>query len=294
MPNREAIMKALQSTAEEIGPTDFGDMVSEVLNEQAEAECVEAGNHGGVIVNEPLQVEKPKASQSSEFDAVLGHSAQLRTKLQAALETQVKKRVHHRQTGVRIDGRAVHRLLTNGKVFARKTTTKQVDTALMLLLDVSGSMASDGRIETARRSAMAVAAGVTQISGCKVAAAAFPNVVVLKEFDERIRAVSGRFDIDPRGSTPMGKAMLWAAPKIAMRREQRKMLVVVTDGAPDNWKEVQDLAARYTASGVEIIGVGIANDAVKVLFRQSIVISDVAELPVAMFNLLKGSMRRVA
>jgi cobaltochelatase CobT len=127
-----------------------------------------------------------------------------------------------------------------------------------------------------------------------VAAAAFPNIEILKEFDEQTRGVASRFQIDCGGGTPMGMAMIWAASQLAPRRETRKMLIVITDGEPDNVEQVRKLVGMYEKAGVEVIGVGIGCDSVEDLYPVSVVIDSVEELAGALFGVINERMRKAA
>lgn len=295
-PDRQALRQALEAGEGDIQSTDVGRIAAEQLRQQAtqEVEGEVTRTHQQPVFRDMLDVERPARSEAPNFGQTLASSAQLRARLASAMEAQVHKRDVLRMSGRRVDGGATHRLFTDGRIFKRDRKVVQVNTAVMVLMDVSGSMAAQGRIEEARKATLALSAGIHQIHGCKVAAAAFPAIVVLKEFDEHPRPVSGRYEIHPRGSTPMAEAMIWAATQLAQRREERKMLMIATDGDPDDANSVLELTRLYAKSGVEVIGVGIQHQAVSRLFEKHVVVNSLNDLPGAMFNLLKGSMRRVA
>ncbi|THD11655.1 cobaltochelatase CobT-related protein [Metallibacterium scheffleri] len=295
-PNRQALRQALDAQSGDFKPTDIGDIAAEQLSQQATQEVVsEAATTGhGPVFGRTLDVVRPDRGKAPDFDDTMASSAQLRAKLASAMEAQARKRDVLKVSGRRVDGGAAHRLFTDGRIFKRERKVCEVNTAVMVLMDVSGSMATANRIYEARKAALAISAGVHQIHGCKVAAAAFPEIVVLKDFDEQPRPASGRYAINPRGGTPMAEAMIWAATRLATRKEERKMLMVVTDGDPNDAHSVRELIKLYAKSAIEVIGVGIQHPAVTCLFAKNIVVNSLDELPVAMFNLLKGSMRRVA
>lgn len=295
-PNRQALRQAIEAQSGDFKPTDIGDIAAEQLSQQATREVVSEVAETGhrPVFGRTLDVVRPDRSEAPDFDHTMASSAQLRAKLASAMEAQARKRDVLKVSGRRMDGGAAHRLFTDGRIFKRERTLREVNTAVLVLMDVSGSMSTANRIYEARKAALAISAGVHQIHGCKVAAAAFPEIVVLKEFDEQPRPVSGRFTINPRGSTPMAEAMIWGATRLATRKEERKMLMVVTDGDPNDGHSVRELIKLYARSAIEVIGVGIQHPAVKCLFEKNVVVNSLEELPVAMFNLLKGSMRRVA
>lgn len=292
-PDRNALKEALAGNgAGDAMRTDLGDMAAESLNQGAQESVRQAGSSGSV--SHDLSVVKPAASGHGELDKVRAQSQQLRTRLAAQMEARAREKQVHRRQGNRLDGRVVHRLFVGDtRVFAKREHKRKVNTAVQILLDCSGSMGG-GKIVTARQAALAAALGIAQIPGCKVAAAAFPDIVLLKGFDETARGAAGRFLIQANGGTPMGEAMVWAAGQLAVRREDRKMLVVITDGEPNDSKLVQTLVRKYRQSAVEVVGIGIATDAVKRLFPASVVIQSVDDLAAALFSVVKERLRRVA
>lgn len=295
-PDREALKKVLGAGAGDFAPTDLGDIAGKALEEKAAQAMAEdqSANPGSGSIARQLNVSKSTVGGQGELLEVQAASQQLRTKLAAAMDAEARVKVTHRRQGNRLDGNVVHRLFTGDtRVFRRKEATRKVNTAVEILLDRSRSMAG-GQIEVARKAALAAAMGIAQIHGCKVAAAAFPDVVVLKDFDDTPRGSAGRFVIDATGTTPMGEAMIWAAGQLLGRREERKMLIVATDGDPNNRELVARVVRKYVASGVEVIGVGIQTEAVKGLFPTAVVIQTVDELAAALFSVVKTKLRRVA
>jgi len=296
-PDQEALKQALGAGDAEFDSTDMGDALQKSLSDSASHAVAAAGEES--TVSAPSRLLRVPRREGGEVKEVNRTSKALRTRLVSVMDAKARTRTTHRSQGNRLDGAKIHRLFTgSSRVFIRKEWNRKVNTAVQILLDRSGSMAwtTEGvvRMPVARQAALAAATGISQIHGCKVAVAAFPGVEVLKDFDEQVRGVTGRFLVAPNGSTPLGGAMLAVAPGLASRQEQRKMLIVVTDGAPDDPQRVKSLVSRYRASGVEVVGVGIACDAVRELFPSWTVIRDVNELAPALFNVIKDKLKRVA
>lgn len=294
-PDREAIRQALAvpSDSDEAGPsTDIGEAVAQSLSSTANEATAKAGNL--TASSKQSLVTRPRVS-GGEGQEVAGSSRALRTRLTAVMDAKARTRVTHRRTGTRIDSGKLHRLFTgNTRVFVRKDHVRKVNTAVQVLLDRSSSMGKDGRMVLARKAALASAMGIGQIHGCKVAVAAFPGTEVLKDFDEQTAGVSGRFVIGDTGTTPMGSAMLAVAPGLAARREERKLLIVVTDGGPDDPERVRHLINLYEASGVEVVGVGIQTNAGSGLFPSWTVVNALEELSTSLFDVIKGKLKRAA
>ena len=89
----------------------------------------------------------------------------------------------------------------------------------------------------------------------------------------------------------MTGALWYAAADLVSRREARKVLITLTDGQPDDRASAADLVARATASGLEMIGVGIANG-VEWLFPVAIRIDAIADLKQALFGVAERLLIR--
>lgn len=298
-PDRQAIKEAVTANQSEIESADIGDITARSLEEEAGKAVEKAGS--AVVRNLPSVFKNAAQAGGEEAWEVSGESKKVRTQLAALMDSQARTRVTHRRTGTRIDGNVITRAVTGStNIFIRKDYQKKVNTAAFMLLDRSSSMDSkekdtaDKKIVIARKAALAAAMGISGIHGCKVAVAAFPGVEVLKTFDEPVRSVAGRFETGTTGTTPLGDAMLVAAQALATRREERKMLIVVTDGQPDDVSQVKELVSRFVASGIEVIGIGINDSHVKDLFPNWKVIRHVSQLAGALFTTLKEKLKRAA
>ncbi|WP_321915515.1 cobaltochelatase CobT-related protein [Paraburkholderia sp. J11-2] len=195
------------------------------------------------------------------------------------------------------------------------------DTVVTLLLDLSGSMAG-GKIELARLCAAALADALTQLafdsevlgySSIEAPAmraryererAAGANLRVYNRFVERLdlrvfkrfdsRDLSGLAAIECGHENPDGEALAWAAARLAQRRARRRLLFVLSDGYPstsDGDPAVlrTDLLARVqavTEQGIELVGIGILDDAVEAFYPNAVVVRKLHELPATAFATL--------
>ncbi|MCP3712830.1 cobalamin biosynthesis protein CobT [Paraburkholderia sp. CNPSo 3274] len=195
------------------------------------------------------------------------------------------------------------------------------DTVVTLLLDLSGSMAGR-KIELARLCAAALADALTQLafdsevlgyssietpemralyereraSGADLRA--YNRFVerlylrVFKRFDSR--DLSGLAAIECGHENPDGEALVWAAARLARRKARRRLLFVLSDGYPstsDGDPAVlrTDLLARVQAvkeEGIELVGIGILDDAVEAFYPDAVVARKLHELPATAFATL--------
>lgn len=118
-------------------------------------------------------------------------------------------------------------------------------------------------------------------------------VVCAVKHGQSVQANTGRFPVKPSGGTPMAEAIWYAAYELSKTREDRKMLIVLTDGEPNSsqaTKEVIDLCER---SGIDVIGIGIQTNAPATLFSRSICIDAVEDLQKTLFKLMEKSLTAV-
>lgn len=92
----------------------------------------------------------------------------------------------------------------------------------------------------------------------------------------------------------MAEAIWYAAFELTKTREERKMLIVVTDGAPQNAPACGSVINLCERSNVEVIGIGVETNAVTRLFPTNIVIDDAAALQRTLFKLLERSLTSFA
>jgi cobalamin biosynthesis protein CobT len=130
---------------------------------------------------------------------------------------------------------------------------------------------------------------------------------IVKDFNERITTEhKRRFAAMPhmrRGSQMFGnnidgECIEIAARRLAKRSEARKVMIVLSDGAPagqGNNHEIQCHTKRVIesiekSSGMEIVGIGIASNAVKQFYTRNVVLNDIESLPAVVMNELKHAL----
>lgn len=82
----------------------------------------------------------------------------------------------------------------------------------------------------------------------------------------------------------MAQAMWFAANSLLAQKQKRKLMIVLTDGDPDDWAATHDIVDRCRRSGFELLGIGIQTRSVEKFFPRSIVINDVKDLKRELFE----------
>lgn len=281
------LRQALEASAAQFEPDTFA-QVAEVLSEQAEG-------HQGVTPLSLPQAEHAMLGDEAILTLSASESAQIRARLRGMVQSSQDNRNHAKRHGLRV---ATHRLAASqageSRLFIQRQPRIAPNAAVHLLVDISGSMGKpigEGNrkyFHVANEAALALAIALEGIPGVVPAVSYFPgihqevSIALLPKQSVRHRAAC--FDQKPRGCTPMAQAMWFAANSLLAQKQKRKLMIVLTDGDPDDWAATHDIVDRCRRSGFELLGIGIQTRSVEKFFPQSIVINDVKDLKRELFE----------
>ena len=169
---------------------------------------------------------------------------------------------------------------------------------IVFILDRSGSMTR--RLSLAGQAVLSLLLALDTLPGVASWAAAFPGsaddrIVPLKGFEEHTTRIAGRLTgLWSSGSTPLANALWRTGHELLQRPEPRRVVVVATDGEPDDLDGVNDILARCRASGIDVIGLGIGQslDRVQAVFgvRHAAAIATLEALAPALFAVLERQL----
>jgi cobaltochelatase CobT len=281
------LRQALEASAAQFESDTFA-QVAEVLSEQAEG-------HQGVTPLSLPQAEQAMLGDEDILTLSASESAQIRARLRGMVQSSQDSRNHAKRHGLRV---ATHRLAASqageSRLFIQRQPRIAPNAAVHLLVDISGSMGKpigEGNrkyFHVANEAALALAIALEGIPGVVPAVSYFPginqevSIALLPKQSVRHRAAC--FDQKPRGCTPMAQAMWFAANSLLAQKQKRKLMIVLTDGDPDDWAATHDIVDRCRRSGFELLGIGIQTRSVEKFFPQSIVINDVKDLKRELFE----------
>ncbi|MEK6167692.1 nitric oxide reductase activation protein NorD [Vibrio cholerae] len=281
------LRQALEASAAQFEPDTFA-QVAEVLSEQAEG-------HQGVTPLSLPQAEQAMLGDEAILTLSASESAQIRARLRGMIQSSQDNRNHAKRHGLRV---ATHRLAASqageSRLFIQRQPRIAPNAAVHLLVDISGSMGKpigEGNrkyFHVANEAALALVMALEGIPGVVPAVSYFPgihqevSVALLPKQSVRHRAAY--FDQKPRGCTPMAQAMWFAANSLLAQKQKRKLMIVLTDGDPDDWAATHDIVDLCRRSGFELLGIGIQTRSVERFFPQSIVINDVKDLKRELFE----------
>jgi Mg-chelatase subunit ChlD len=190
----------------------------------------------------------------------------------------------------------VHALPTvaagNDRVFKRRLEVEGVDSAVVICLDVSGSMFDTNSYRPKPLIGPAVQTcrallETLDAAGVKTAVLCFGSQIsVPKGFNKSARQASAMLGtVNSGGGTSDYAALRYAHQLLAQRHERRKITFVITDGRgqPD---AVRQQVTSGNALGVTTIGIGIKSD-VSDIYGQAVTVRDIEDLGNASFKQIK-------
>ncbi|CAG9216284.1 Aerobic cobaltochelatase cobT subunit [Paraburkholderia tropica] len=246
----------------------------------------------------------------------------LKTHLERVLKADELTHWKREQERGEIDRAALARLAVSPGYrtpFRVSTRASGRDAAVTLLLDLSGSMAGR-KIELARLCAAALADALAQLgfdaevlgySSIESPAmrayterAAHTDLHGYNRFVERLdlrvfkrfdaRDLSGLARIECGHENPDGEALTWAAARLMARKARRRLLFVLSDGSPSTSdgdpavlrSDLHACVAEVREQGIELVGIGIQDDAVEAFYPHAVVVRKLHELPAVAFATL--------
>lgn len=286
----EVIRKALASNELDLQPDAFESLKDALLREARIN-----GDDTYCTVPSAPSCQGDLAAGKQLLQKVQSTTSKLRAQLLSIVEASRRSSTRTKRSGRKLDGKRLVRIVSGDtRIFKERSVRKQANTAVHLLADLSSSM-NGHQASVAREASLAIALALEGIPGVNPAVTYFcgysddPVRSALRH-GESARRHAHRFIESSRGYTPMAEAIWHGAFELTKTRESRRILIVITDGDPDN-----DLACRKVLelcgnSAIETIGIGICHSRVAKLFENNIVINSVEDLGKTLFRLMRETL----
>lgn len=225
------------------------------------------------------------------------------------------------EDGETLDRERLHvTALNQTSIFKEKRNKRLINTAVELLLDLSGSMYE----ELVRSSAIVLAEALSAIPEIKLSICGFKtnekyshanlpgigrlqgmDILLFKDYSEpynKARAKLGA--IKTQGGTPLGCAYGKALERILFRPEPRRVLFLITDGSPSFHKAdqrhsdyllMETIHKKCKRLGIETLGLGIGPEQtvsfLKLYVDKCERVQNISSLPQTLLQILKGVVR---
>ena len=267
---------------------DLGEMLQAALNAAAVNEP-----RSGVCIPMPNNFKANIPTVNVDLAMIRGSINAVRTRTLQWMESVSEDDVVHSRSGMQIDSSRIWSGRLGGSVFVRKDEGIDLNAAVSIVVDRSGSM-----MDIIGKAAQAAVATMLafDVPGIKTQVMVFPwhennqeGVSVIKRWQESPRQLAGKVsNLTVDGSTPMAEAILYAASDISRRDESLRIVLVVTDGDPDDADAARHVIERARESGITVVALGIGVDPSSVFSEKyAAMIKDVGELSSSMVRLVK-------
>ena len=260
-----------------------------------------------------MEVRHPKGEYTASglIDEVNGFSGgeMMADEMRQYLQVMTQSRIETGYKSGRLDGSRLwkHRAYgaysdAGSSVFKRQLEDEQLDSAVFILVDGSGSMCGDKYAHAVKASMLLN----TTLKELDIATAihSFTDEskciqLIHKEFDDDIldselleSFAKARYEM---ASNADGDNILYSAGRLLERKEKKKILIVLSDGSPaassgygDIYGWTKDVVKEIEDDGdIEIYGIGILDSTVEHIYSNSEVIRHPEELEPTLINLLK-------
>lgn len=288
-PTPEEIAKMLKNK------TGYGDLSALIQSELDDiAESTPGSELAGIPMLPDIGRLKANYGKMDEVKAISAAS-RMRARMMGMLQSIKMQPKSYGLSGRKLaNGRLVRMATGDPRIFRKKTEIKEVNTAVVVLLDLSGSM--NGRYEVANAAAFALHTTLFGLKGVAICSMEFsgkdkePDVNMLVDFGKKPK--SENFNHHPFDGTPTDTA-IWAGRVMLLQRpEPRKIMLILTDGCPDDRSETKAATRRTMKDGIEIAAIGIMANSVKNYWDNHKIIETIQELPAAMFGIMEGLLTR--
>ncbi|MPR05648.1 VWA domain-containing protein [Microvirga tunisiensis] len=303
---------------------DIGDILDQIgeIAEKLEKEgCIPSPTPIGstVRLDRTLQGPSDLGHYNSARDRLAGVTSTLAGSLRSlVIARDVRRRSPNREEG-QLDMRNITAIATmSPDIYARTTITRSNNTAITFLGDVSVSMtefANDDddtpinhrqsnprRIDLYFDAKIALTEALGPARRVVTRYLAYTNhynsipLYLLKDFTDNI--VTARAGIDrlmsqmaksqfQMGGTPTGEAMLEAWSGMRARKEDKKILIVITDGEPNDGGLAERAAAMIKQEGGFVIGVSVGSQEPQFEMPFWVTVPTIQELPTKLLTALR-------
>ena len=251
-----------------------------------------ATQRGGHTYSKDAHLRRPDYHQLTNkwADTNITVPAKLRYNVKRLFDNSGLEEFQRNRKSGAINVHALTKVGQTDRLFKRRLEVDGIDSAVVVVIDVSGSMFDDdanrGRMRVAVQAAVAM---LDTLNKAQVASAVLTfgsSASVLKDWVcPTVKAIAKLGAIDSGGSTNDYFAVRYAHEMLLHRTEQRKLVFVITDGE-GNVEATSEQVKVGQRLGITTVGIGIKHD-VSHVYPQSVKISDLADLGNESFKQIK-------
>ncbi|QXW20150.1 VWA domain-containing protein (plasmid) [Comamonas aquatica] len=196
--------------------------------------------------------------------------------------------------GQRVSPRHVWKLKKLGDTRIFKHTTKVVGSRVAVDILVDGSMSMHADLNLACEVSLAFCDALQRLPKASSALSVFSGNYgvsrVVKEYGEGVHQVRSKLgSLTASGNTPTGKALLQRMHALQTQTQDKKWLVVVTDGRASDQMIAVAAVEQAKRLGINVLGIGIGSHGnyIRQFLPDAICIKSIGEFQIALSNLIK-------
>jgi len=242
-------------------------------------------------------------------------SEQLAQKMRRLVQIKTRSRVQYGLKSGKLNGTSLHRIPANvpgysERVFKRKQDHLDINAAVAVCVDMSGSMSGD-KITHAVVAAEMLSETVGNALGVPLMIYGFsetrsiigsgepsPSIFVLRDFTERqvptdrMRERSIKAIACTLGNNPDADAVTWGFHQLRAAKGKRKVLFVLSDGSPasarsgDQDKYLGIVTKAIEQSPIKLFGLGLMDHSVKHYYKNCAVVDTSQEIETKIIELV--------
>lgn len=235
---------------------EISEMASQAMNEKTSVNRVAIAN---------FEDEKNQTGVGNNVQLIATCVKGIADELEDALVTQTKCQKHNAIVGRRINPRVLSRVkVGNSTIFEKKLMGSKVDCAVSMVVDLSTSMSAKisggGGLYTRRELALGSMFALADILDDYEVPLSVSTYChkhqVLKGFEQewsaiRRKKVAGQHG----GNTLTGAAVQERLGDLACRPQERKLLIIITDGKTSDFSLLQSCYSEALHQGIEIASI---------------------------------------
>jgi cobalamin biosynthesis protein CobT len=241
-------------------------------------------------------------------------SEQLAQRMRRLVQIKMRARTQYGLKEGKLHGNSLHRIIMNKpgyseRVFKRKEDKLEMNAAVGVCLDFSGSMSGD-KVNHAIAAAEMLSETVGNALGVPLQVYAFsehgsgysrapdPCIYVLRDYNERfvptdkLRSRACVAVNETMGNNPDGDAVVWGYHQLRQARGKRKVLFVMSDGHPATYRSgdqgayLKRVCGLIEASPIRLFGLGLMSHAVEEFYTRRAVVWSAAEIESRLLELV--------
>lgn len=257
-----------------------------------DAEKLPADGAGGGSIGYIKQVGGNANSYMASYKKVKPYVAAIRKAL--TCKTQMREyELRGERSGKLNTGKLASLKVGNKNLFTKQGEVTCSRASVCILIDESGSMDAR-RKNAARETAILIKEAVKGVDNLDLYIYGYGSncMKVYAENNKEKRYALGSIDND--GGTPTGPAMEVALKKMSKHPNPAALMLVITDGVPDDNDAVRQADSKLRKKGVIPVGIGIDGcTAVQDIFQESIVYTELSTLASELGKITKKKLVRM-